>query len=58
MGNGNPGSHESDKANKRHAFNGLCQLIVQSDVNSDGITIKALSEELVSDTIKIQTFVG
>jgi beta-galactosidase len=30
VGNGNPSSHESDKANRRRAFNGYCLLLVQS----------------------------
>lgn len=30
-GNGNPGSHESDKIPVRRAFNGLCQLLVKAD---------------------------
>lgn len=33
-GNGNPGSHESDKLPVRRAFHGLCQLLVKADANS------------------------
>lgn len=45
-GNGNPGSHESDRLPVRRAFNGLCQLLVKADsagvlkitAGSDGLT--------------------
>src|SRR5207253_145625 len=30
VGNGNPGSHEDDRASVRSVFNGLAQVIVQS----------------------------
>ena len=29
VGNGDPNSHEADKAEERHLFNGLCQVIVK-----------------------------
>ncbi|WP_162463214.1 beta-galactosidase GalA [Paenibacillus psychroresistens] len=54
VGNGNPGSHESDKSHDRQAFNGLCQLIVQSNVNSGAITVHAISEGLIATTVKIE----
>lgn len=42
-GNGNLGDHDSEKTNKRCAFNGLCQVIARADgkvcltVKSDGL---------------------
>src|SRR5205085_10466150 len=36
VGNGDPISHEPDKANKRSLFNGLAQVIVQSQRGSTG----------------------
>ncbi|WP_188931734.1 beta-galactosidase GalA [Dyadobacter endophyticus] len=45
-GNGNPSSHEPDKADRRKAFNGLCQVLVQSDRQAGKIKLKATSETL------------
>lgn len=44
LGNGDPNSHESDKGNRRSLYNGLAQVIVQSNVDESGniiITAKA-----------------
>lgn len=46
VGNGNPSSHEPDKATDRRAFNGLCQVIVQSTDQPGTITLKATSPGL------------
>jgi beta-galactosidase len=40
-GNGNPSSHEPDKAIERSAFNGYCQVLVQSIKESGEIRVKA-----------------
>ncbi len=41
-GNGNPGSHESDRVPVRRAFNGLCQLLVKATaVGNIKVTAKA-----------------
>lgn len=53
VSNGNPLSHESFQANQRKAFNGLCQLVVQSTKTPGSITIIANSEDLVSGKLKI-----
>jgi beta-galactosidase len=45
-GNGNPSSHEPDKASQRMAFNGYCLVLVQSEKHSGEIKFKALSENL------------
>ena len=36
VGNGDPSGHEPDKAEERHAFNGLCQVLVQSKRGAAG----------------------
>ena len=41
VGNGDPTSHEPDKANSRSAFNGFAQAIVQTTMNSGAINLKA-----------------
>jgi beta-galactosidase len=45
-GNGNPSSHEPDKASQRKAFNGYCLVLVQSDKQTGEIRLKASSEKL------------
>lgn len=55
VGNGNPASHESDKAGIRRVFKGLAQLIVQSTQKPASITIKASSEALIGAEITIQS---
>ena len=44
--NGNPSSHEPDKADKRTAFNGLCMAIVQAGKQAGEIRIEASSPGL------------
>lgn len=46
VGNGDPTSREPDHAPQRHAFNGLCQAIVQSDGNAGAIRLSAAAEGL------------
>ncbi|MGH7441856.1 MAG: DUF4982 domain-containing protein, partial [bacterium] len=43
VGNGDPNSHESDKASRRSLFNGLAQVIVQSTKTAGEIQIEARS---------------
>ena len=45
-GNGNPTSHEPDKASQRMAFNGYCMVLVQSEKQSGIIKLKVSSETL------------
>ena len=46
VGNGDPSSHESDKGNKRQAFNGLCMAIVQASRQDGPLKITASSPGL------------
>lgn len=56
VGNGNPNSHEPDKANKRNLFNGYAQVIVQADRNASApIYLTAKTPGLESFTIQIAT---
>ena len=41
VGNGDPASHEPDKAQKRRAFNGLCAVILQSTRAGDRLRLEA-----------------
>ncbi|MGH9430304.1 MAG: beta-galactosidase GalA [Terriglobia bacterium] len=54
VGNGNPSSHEPDKASKRRAFNGLCAAIVQSTKQAGLVNVQATSPGLEPATIVIQ----
>ena len=48
VGNGDPNSHESDVLPERHAYCGLCQALVTSDLNAMSIKLIATSEGLES----------
>jgi beta-galactosidase len=54
VGNGDPSSHEPDKASQRHAFNGLCVAIVQSRKAAGEVKVQATSPRLASATAVIQ----
>jgi beta-galactosidase len=53
VGNGDPSSHESDKAPKRRAFNGLCMAIVQALKTSGDIQVQASSAGLTGSALTI-----
>jgi len=42
-GNGNPSSHEPDKANQRQAFNGYCQVLIQAGKTPGEIRLRGTS---------------
>ncbi|MEP6940484.1 MAG: beta-galactosidase GalA [Rudaea sp.] len=53
VGNGNPASHESDKADRRRAFNGLCMAIVQATRRVGSARLEASSPGLEGATAMI-----
>ena len=53
VGNGDPSSHEPDKAKMRRAFNGLCQVLVQSTTTPGKISVSARSPGLVRGELSI-----
>jgi beta-galactosidase len=55
VGNGNPSSHEADKADMRRAFNGLCMAIVQSTQEPGEIRVEASSPGLEPATLVIES---
>ena len=55
VGNGDPSSHEPDKATHRRAFNGLCMAIVQSTRDTGPIIVTATSPTLETATTIIET---
>lgn len=55
LGNGDPNCHEPEKGNKRSLFNGLVQVILQSQRNGAGeIVLRAKADGLQSAETKIQ----
>lgn len=55
VGNGDPSSHEADKASQRHAFNGHCMVIVQAGTKSGSFTVNATAPRLKSASVSIPT---
>ena len=53
VGNGNPNSHELEKVNQRSLFNGLAQVIVQADEDTNTIELMASTEGLKPFILKI-----
>ena len=50
-GNGDPSCHDPEKKDWRKAFNGLCQVLVQTDKTAGKIKLTALSETLQGATV-------
>lgn len=53
VGNGNPNSHEADKATQRKAFNGLCSAIVQTR-GRGAVTVTASGTGLISGKVVLR----
>jgi beta-galactosidase len=53
-GNGNPSSHEPDKASQRMAFNGYCLVLVQSNKQTGEIKLTASSESLTKAEVVLK----
>jgi beta-galactosidase len=53
VGNGDPSSHEPDKAAKRRLFNGLCMAIVQGGRDAVELKVEAASPGLRNGSVTI-----
>ncbi len=53
VGNGDPSCHESDKADKRSAFNGLCLAIVQAPKQAGDLVVDVSSAGLTPASVTI-----
>ncbi|MEA5404625.1 beta-galactosidase GalA [Arcicella sp. DC2W] len=53
VGNGNPNSHELEKVNQRSLFNGLAQVIIQADEDTNTIELVASTEGLKPFSLRI-----
>jgi beta-galactosidase len=54
VGNGNPGDHDPDKADYRHAFNGKCLVVVGAGDRTGKITLQASAGGLKPATLKLR----
>lgn len=54
VGNGNPNSHEEDKASERKLFNGRCQAIVQEIDGAEKLVITASADGLESAETEVE----
>ena len=52
VGNGDPSSHEPDKASKRHAFHGLCMAVIQAAETPGSVQVMATAPGLKSATVR------
>jgi beta-galactosidase len=55
VGNGNPSSHEPDKATYRRVFQGLCQVVIQASDQEGDIELTAISPGLHPAHITIRS---
>lgn len=53
VGNGDPSSHEPDKASQRRAFNGRCMALIGAGVRGGGIVLRAESAGLKGAMLKL-----
>lgn len=53
VGNGDPSSHENDKAGARRAFNGLCAAVVQAGLKPGVITLDATAPGLLPARLQL-----
>jgi beta-galactosidase len=53
VGNGDPASHEADKASERKLFNGLAQVIVQTGYQAGPIVLRAKAEGLSEAVVEL-----
>ncbi len=58
VGNGNPSSHEPDKAEQRQAFNGLCMALVRAGFKEGKVVFKAESEGLKGCEVELIVGLG
>lgn len=53
VGNGNPSSHEPDKANRRRVFNGYCLMLIQASAMAGEIVVTGTSVGLQSAKLSL-----
>jgi beta-galactosidase len=58
VGNGDPSSHEPDRASQRRAFNGRCMVIVQANEMPGPMVLRATSPGLKQATVTLNSAAG
>ena len=58
VGNGNPGDHDPDQASQRHAFNGLCMVVVRAGEQPVAIELTATVPGLKPASLRLQVKSG
>jgi beta-galactosidase len=58
VGNGDPSSHEPDRASQRHVFNGMCMVLVQAGERPGRIVLRATSPGLKGATLELRSAGG
>lgn len=53
VGNGDPNSHEADKAEERRLFNGYCQVIVKQSDGAEKVTLNAYCDDLAPASVSV-----
>ncbi|MFD1256891.1 beta-galactosidase GalA [Mucilaginibacter terrae] len=56
VGNGDPSSHDPEKSNQRKAFNGYCQVLIQTNKSPGKILLKATSANLRDAEVILQAY--
>lgn len=54
VGNGNPSDHDPDQANNRHAFHGLCMVLVRAGIEPGGIEVTVTSPGLKPSRLNLR----
>ena len=54
VGNGDPNSHESDTAEERHLYHGLCQALISANEGAEYITVTAAAEGIEPAVITLK----
>ncbi|MBV9866385.1 MAG: DUF4982 domain-containing protein [Abitibacteriaceae bacterium] len=55
VANGDPSSHEPDKASQRHAFNGLCMVVLQAKERGGNVQLAATSPGLRGVSVRLRS---
>ncbi|MBO9873977.1 MULTISPECIES: beta-galactosidase GalA [Xanthomonas] len=55
VGNGDPSSHEPDKADQRRAFNGLCMALLQTTRDAGTLTLEATAPGLMPARLALKS---
>ncbi len=58
VGNGNPGDHDPDKSDYRHAFHGKCLVVVGADEKPGAIELTATSPGLLPASLPLSASAG